>query len=602
MSDEISARGESGPEPTPNPEGETPVSPAPAAKPKPISLATYLYNHNPFYALSALLVFWGLHLAIHDPELNADPNTVAAASWIYLGVLGLFAALLVGTGIAIVRWGVWEDARILLLTVLLLLVAGSVSFDHLLLNHSATVSQLLAAGWLLAAGMIEVALRGTKLRLRAGYRVPLHLAMALFFLYPVLQLFVLDRIGGENNELGRSWTPWLCYLFPFAAALVGLTLLPAASRGPAYVEGNGSPWKWPLFPWSIFTFLGAATVIRSYYLSISFDPKPAWDSIFGMYFLIPLWLSACAVIFTAARSTGNRSVMNQALAAAPVAMLLAIPGNVDFEKGRVSFTYLYFLQDYKAALGPPVWGAWLGMTLFYAGARLAGSVTAGRLAIAALLFGGIWWGPATIREVQVAPYPWVALTGALAAGAAVIRAPRSAAWLLVLLVAGLEALAGFLRPLSGNLTQDRALVALHLALLAAMIIGVWGRDALAKVLPELLSAIGLALVLISYWLIEKQSGYGPGAVYVASTLVFFAAWGWAWRQTAYWWIVGLCVFVGVVYALPGAIRATFRYLLAVIAKIHNPAAVFLVAGGAVSFLVALAISRRKAKALAAKSE
>jgi hypothetical protein len=96
------------------------------------------------------------------------------------------------------------------------------------------------------------------------FRGPLYLAIGLFFLYPVLLMHLLDRFGDGVPRRAAGWTMWGIFLFPTAAAAVTLSLLPAVWKGPAYVAHNGTPWRWPLFPWSVFVVLGVGIVLRSY--------------------------------------------------------------------------------------------------------------------------------------------------------------------------------------------------------------------------------------------------------------------------------------------------------------------------------------------------
>ena len=85
------------------------------------SVLRYLYTHNPFYAVSAVLMLYAIWAAYSRLEFGAG-NT-----WLMTGVLGGYTLLLATIGVWIVRWGkVWEDARsiLLLLLVLFLLLLG----------------------------------------------------------------------------------------------------------------------------------------------------------------------------------------------------------------------------------------------------------------------------------------------------------------------------------------------------------------------------------------------------------------------------------------------------------------------------------------------
>ena len=91
----------------------------------------FLYNHNPFYLISTCLVLYGLQAAFHPkPGELIDP-------WMLLAALSGYTLLSAITAFLIVRFGkVWEDARSLLLILLFLFLALSVSFDEIVNTHA----------------------------------------------------------------------------------------------------------------------------------------------------------------------------------------------------------------------------------------------------------------------------------------------------------------------------------------------------------------------------------------------------------------------------------------------------------------------------------
>ena len=92
---------------------------------------------------------------------------------------------------------------------------------------------------------------------------------------------------------------WLLFGFATVAGLIFLTLLPAARRGAAYVAGNGSPWRWPLYPWTLFILLALAVPARAYLLCISMH-LPQGDAqgqlVIGPYFLVPFGFALAALL------------------------------------------------------------------------------------------------------------------------------------------------------------------------------------------------------------------------------------------------------------------------------------------------------------------
>src|SRR5690606_19465889 len=103
---------------------------------------------------------------------------------------------------------------------------------------------MLFAGLGIAIVVTELIFRGLRMRLPWLYRVPLYLLWSLLFLYPLALLGPLDA-----REFARL--PWLLLLFPVLAGLGLLMLLPAVRRGRSAIAENGTPWKWPLYPWTI---------------------------------------------------------------------------------------------------------------------------------------------------------------------------------------------------------------------------------------------------------------------------------------------------------------------------------------------------------------
>ena len=95
-----------------------------------------------------------------------------------------------------------------------------------------------------------------RLRLSGWYRVAYYLVLALSFLYPL----ALAPFLSSPESPALQWA-----LFGFSP-LAGLALLPlvwAAQDGREYVANNGSPWCWPLYPWSLFVVLAGGLAVRS---------------------------------------------------------------------------------------------------------------------------------------------------------------------------------------------------------------------------------------------------------------------------------------------------------------------------------------------------
>lgn len=247
-------------------------------------VAKFLYTHNPFYLISAAFVMYGLR------QLFPSSSATQTDAWFLAQSLAGYSLLLAVTACLVVRLGkVWDDARTLALLVLLLCMAVSASFDDLALNKNSIAAQVLGFGFLFTVVLIELLKWGMGLRLSALFRLPLYVLMFLFFMFPV---FLGDQIW-SNSDTSMSWR---VLLFPSLAAVGVLLLIPAARAGRELVDGNGSPWPWPLFPWSIFVIVGLGVVGRAYFLTLSFQTDAGLDSTFGTYYLVPFAFAVLLVV------------------------------------------------------------------------------------------------------------------------------------------------------------------------------------------------------------------------------------------------------------------------------------------------------------------
>jgi hypothetical protein len=374
-----------------------------AAPPLPLArgarwLVLRLSNDNPFYVLSALLVLLGLWTSF-GAQVRPEQT------WALMFGLAGYTLLLAGPACLLVRFGgVWEDVRTVLLLVVLMFLATSVTFDETLGRDPELGQWCSALGLLFAVAVSEGMLRAMRLALPRGFRVPYYLALALFFVYPAALVPLLDRPKGEALQ-------WALYGFAPAAGLVALTLLPAARRGAEYVRENGSPWPWPYYPWALFVFLGVGVLGRSYLLCWSMqhvERSVPERLIFGPHFLAPFVLAVGAVLLEAGRAAGSRGVLRAALLAPAAAVVMSAVGH------RGDNLYQGFLALYAARLGgTPLYLALLASAGFYAYAaarrvpRALGALTASMAALAVV-------GPESVDlDGLVAPQPAPLLAAAV---------------------------------------------------------------------------------------------------------------------------------------------------------------------------------------------
>lgn len=309
------------------------------------ALPRLLYNHNPFYPVSAALTLYGIHRTV-------ETNVSLAGGMLTAELLCGYTALLAVVAYLIARFGrVWDDARTILLIVTLLLVALSAAFDRFALVEPEQGAILLALGGLFTVLATEGLLRSLRMRLPARYRLPYYLLMGLLFVYP----YCLAKL----SKSGPEWVmPWAMLLFPVLAAGAFLTLWPAARFDDRREGSNGTPWKWPLYPWSLFTILLVAVGLRSYSLGMTFEAGRGLASSFSSWFLVPLILAAAILLLELSMTARNRFARTIALAIPFGCLPLVLCG----ESCPQSEHFRQVLID---AIGSPPQLALAAMAIFY---------------------------------------------------------------------------------------------------------------------------------------------------------------------------------------------------------------------------------------------
>ncbi len=145
------------------------------------SLVRWLYTHNPFYAISAALMLYAVRAGYGKLEIGF------INCWVMMGVLAVYTLVLAGVGVCIVRLGrVWEDARSILLLLLLLFLAVSISADDLFVKATSPEegTALLVSGFLFSVVVSAGVLWGLRIRIGWQYAVPFVLYLGLFFATP----------------------------------------------------------------------------------------------------------------------------------------------------------------------------------------------------------------------------------------------------------------------------------------------------------------------------------------------------------------------------------------------------------------------------------
>ncbi len=373
-------------------------------------LVRWLYTSNPFYVISAGLVLFGLNASFSSGGKPFE------SGMLLVGLIG-YELVLATTAWGLIRFGkVWDDVRTLLLLVVLLFLIISANFDYTLVVRPQLGQLYYLAGWFIAIAISEGLLRGIGLNLPALFRGPYHLILGLFFLYPVF-------LGWLSKRPDSAELQWALFAFPTVAGLLFLTLLPAIRLGPAYVAKNGSPWRWPLYPWVLFGLLAAGALVRSYWVCLSFHFVPKASNIFGPYFLVPLLLALVVLLVEIGRSVGHTVVVRLAMAAPLGMVAIALAGH------RADPVYLGFLKQFTSTLGgTPAYLTLICLVVFYALSafrKIPLAFEGLALAVAGLTF----IGPMTFRVSDfTAARPWPLAAAALVVLIHARAARPSALW------------------------------------------------------------------------------------------------------------------------------------------------------------------------------
>jgi hypothetical protein len=474
-------------------------------------LIHWLYTNNPFYVLSAALVFVGLWTSF-DASGSASAAKALAAS------LAIYTLLLAFTAWFLIRFGnLWQDVRTLLILIVLMFLGISVSCDRPILRAVLDDAEwgvgLSIAGLAFAIVVSEALLRGIRLRLPLGYRLPYHAILALFFLYPVA---LRPWVGDRYSEALR----WGLFGFSMLAGVLFLTLVPAIRRGAAYVADNGSPWLWPWYPWVLFVVLGLGVCLRANYLCISLHGVTGDQTIFGFYFLAPfLW--AVAYLLLEAWAVSGQIWVQQLAVSLPLVMVV-----IALSPSPSQAQDWGFLAMFHGRLATsPLFLALLAATAFYLIAWLRGAREAfwpGLLAVAALAFcGPNTFNPSTTWGPHGVPF--------LLAGIALLLAGawrKSAAscllgaWCVVLML--------WIDFRATPFAACHGAIPLHLLLICGLVVGAVFRNAVGKMIQTLGAFVLLDLALAASLLPPSALGNPPPVlltVYPLSVAALAAAYG-----------------------------------------------------------------------------
>ena len=506
-------------------------------------LLRYVYASNPFYLVSALLVICGAGRIF-------PPSEDSSYDGLLMGILAGYITMLAATAILIIRIGnVWDDARSILLVLAFLLIALSVSFDKEVIARPLAGTALLLGGLVFSLALSAVVLRGLRIRLAPRFALPFYIQLLGFFLYPLLLTALLHLAPGASTDAG-------VLIFPVFFGLCILTLVPAARAGSEAARDNGTPWRWPWFPWSLFAALAICACGRTYYFALSFGSGAGMESGFAMYLLAPIVLACCVVLFEASRAAASR--WGQWVAAS-VPLVLPLFGLLQpaSAAGRMSYpelpalgtAQLELLGSLTAIAASPAFCTLGGAAAFYVYARWRGLDLAEVGLLATVLALSVV-GPSTLDLATISsPRVGFVATAALLQVFFAILRPGSLRWftaagaaVLVLVVAA-----------PAFRTSWHGAAPVHVLVAAAFAIGLAYRDFFACLIRELGAAVlmffAVVVLYLTPWSEQGSISRWMLAAYLFGVPAFLMA---------YWRLTGASIFLraglsmGILYAPRGA--------------------------------------------------
>lgn len=310
-----------------------------SSKPGGLNFARFLYNQNPFYLISAALVLYGFSVSITQGELTNSP-------WVLASLFSGYITLLALSAWAIVRFGkVWDDARSILMVLLLLLLALSSSVDLFCMTKPQTAMALAAAGFAFAVVLSEFLIRSLGIKFGPWLRGPLYSILGISFFFPLV--FAI-----RNTHFVDTDARLLVLAFPFLCAVSLLTLIPSVTKGPEEVAENGTPWKWPLYPYSAFVLLAAGLCFRIAMVTWSFDHSSTFGML-GSWLYVPMLFAAAWILFEFGVVEESAGLRKFGLALLPFGIPLAMDWSIDNPEN--------FYHLVTANVASPVWLTMVGL-------------------------------------------------------------------------------------------------------------------------------------------------------------------------------------------------------------------------------------------------
>ncbi|MGI9470858.1 MAG: hypothetical protein ACR2NZ_04965 [Rubripirellula sp.] len=308
------------------------------------SLGKLLYTQNPFYLISCFLIIYGIQIAA------LSGSTLITKSLIMSGSLAAYTFAMAITCVGVVRLGkVWDDARSILLVVVIAQVALSTSLDELCITRWSLGAPLLAAAGLFACLTTEFVLRVCGIQFPSWYRLSFYAMQLVFFGSPIV-------LGRAVEQRQTELTNWGAPLFSLLIGICLLLLIPAVRRGHAFVRNNGTPWRWPLYPLSLFAILIIMASIRSHAIWMSFGFLGA-PVRFEPFLLLPIGLAVLVLLVESEHPYRRRGRTYLAMLVAPLLLLCGI--------GHDGMTHLPIRSDLQLYFGSAETLSLIAIAAFY---------------------------------------------------------------------------------------------------------------------------------------------------------------------------------------------------------------------------------------------
>ncbi|MDM4018566.1 hypothetical protein [Roseiconus lacunae] len=323
---------------------------------QPTTFARLLYNHNPFYLISCLLIIYGCQsLAIGGGDVLEKSSTMA-------GGLAIYSILMAIVCMGVVCFAkVWDDARSIFIVVIISLVATTTGFDELCIERPT-----LAIGFALAStGLVllvtETVLTICRIRLSTWYRLSYYAFFAVLIGFPVI---LGDAVADRNDSLAN----WGSVLFSSVVGCCFLLLIPAVRQGAVAVADNGTPWQFPLYPLSAFVVMAVLAIVRSHAIWMSFGFYGTAGN-FEPFLTLPIAAAAMILIAEAGLGLKHRLLQHVALVATP---LLFFCGQTN--SGRTHLPIANELAQYVGGAATASAMVILCLYVYYAVRRIRGAL------------------------------------------------------------------------------------------------------------------------------------------------------------------------------------------------------------------------------------